>query len=151
MTPGTFGPPSRTLLAVFDPAASCWRTFGGIFPSDGMPSLRTWPEWGTASAGELCGHPTPVRLTNARACSPLLPTPRANDSHGTGIRGTGGLDLPTAVVLLPTPTATDASGAQRPRDRARNGREGYGPALRDIPYLLGGDHTAPRSNDGNGI
>ena len=41
----------------------------------------------------------------------LLPTPRTSDTNGVGEHGTGGLDLRTAVEMLPTPT--DPSGATR--------------------------------------
>ena len=37
----------------------------------------------------------------------LLPTPRTSDTNGAGEHGTGGLDLRTAVEMLPTPTARD--------------------------------------------
>ena len=38
----------------------------------------------------------------------LLPTPRTTDANGAGEHGIGGLDLRTAVDLLPTPLAADA-------------------------------------------
>jgi DNA (cytosine-5)-methyltransferase 1 len=41
----------------------------------------------------------------------------------------------TDYSLLPTPLSQDTSGAMRPEDRRKSG-QGYGPALRDIPYLL---------------
>lgn len=37
----------------------------------------------------------------------MLPTPRTSDTNGPGAHGTGGLDLRTAVTLLPTPKAAD--------------------------------------------
>ena len=46
------------------------------------------------------------------------------------------------VTLLPTPSATDGSGAMKPEDRAQSGA-GYRPALRDVPYLL----PTPAVND----
>ena len=49
-----------------------------------------------ASAG---GH-APDGLT-------LLPSPRTSDTNGAGLHGDGGLDLRTAVTLLPTPKASD--------------------------------------------
>ena len=36
----------------------------------------------------------------------LLPTPRSSDTNGAGPHGSGGVDLRTAVSLLPTPTTT---------------------------------------------
>ena len=38
----------------------------------------------------------------------LLPTPRTTDTFGPGAHGDGGLDLRTAVQLLPTPMSRDA-------------------------------------------
>lgn len=38
----------------------------------------------------------------------LMPTPRTNETTGVGIRGDHGLNLRTAVSLLPTPRASDA-------------------------------------------
>lgn len=39
----------------------------------------------------------------------LLPTPRTSDTNGASQHGDGGLDLRTAVTLLPTPLATDGT------------------------------------------
>ena len=41
----------------------------------------------------------------------LLPTPRTTDMNGPGAHGAGGMDLRTAVTLLPTPTAQAAKHA----------------------------------------
>lgn len=49
----------------------------------------------------------------------LLPTPRTSDTNGAGAHGDGGLDLRTAVTLLPTPTTT-----QRGTDANLDTREG---------------------------
>ncbi|MFI9559023.1 hypothetical protein [Nonomuraea endophytica] len=38
----------------------------------------------------------------------LLPTPRTSDTNGAGLHGDGGMDLRTAISLLPTPTAADS-------------------------------------------
>ena len=35
----------------------------------------------------------------------LLPTPRSSDTNGAGVHGQGGLDLRSAIDLLPTPTS----------------------------------------------
>ena len=35
----------------------------------------------------------------------LLPTPRSSDTNGAGVHGKGGLDLRSAIDLLPTPTS----------------------------------------------
>ena len=39
----------------------------------------------------------------------LLPSPRTSDTNGAGQHGDGGLDLRTAVTMLPTPRATDGT------------------------------------------
>jgi hypothetical protein len=44
----------------------------------------------------------------------LLPTPRTTDTNGAGTHGDGGMDLRTAVTLLPTPTATRYGNNQSP-------------------------------------
>jgi DNA (cytosine-5)-methyltransferase 1 len=41
--------------------------------------------------------------------APLLPTPRTSDTNGAGQHGQGGVDLRTAVSLLPTPTTQDGA------------------------------------------
>lgn len=48
----------------------------------------------------------------------MLPTPRTSDTNGAGTHGDGGMDLRTAVTLLPTPAARDwKSGASNIMDR----------------------------------
>jgi hypothetical protein len=48
----------------------------------------------------------------------LLPTPRTSDTNGAGTHGDGGMDLRTAVSLLPTPAARDwKSGESNLMDR----------------------------------
>jgi DNA (cytosine-5)-methyltransferase 1 len=56
-----------------------------------------------------------------------------------------GLPVPDAIAKLPTPMVMDRAGAMHPDDRKKSGA-GYGPALRDIPYLLG----TPRTSSANG-
>ncbi|MDY0984620.1 hypothetical protein SOM10_12010 [Microbacterium sp. CFBP9023] len=51
----------------------------------------------------------------------LLPTPRTTDMNGPGIHGDGGIDLRTAVTLLPTPTVALAEGGQTSRSGGRKG------------------------------
>ena len=55
-----------------------------------------------------------------------------------------GVKVSRAVANLPTPIAQDVSGAMTPEARANSG-QGYGPALRDIKYLIG----TPRANAAN--
>lgn len=49
----------------------------------------------------------------------LLPSPRTSDTNGAGHHGEGGMDLRTAVTLLPTPSAADALGGHERRGGAR--------------------------------
>lgn len=68
---------------------------------------------------------------------PLFPTPRTSDTNGAGSHGDGGLDLRTAVTLLPTPVARDGKGS------ALASRQG-GTGLPDVVQLL----PTPRASDG---
>ena len=43
----------------------------------------------------------------------LLPTPRTSDQNGTGQHGAGGMDLRTAVKMLPTPHGFPKDGQHR--------------------------------------
>lgn len=54
--------------------------------------------------------------TLSRALSDLLPTPRTSDTNGPEAHGTGGLDLRTAVSLLPTPTVMDMGSNYTPEE-----------------------------------
>jgi DNA (cytosine-5)-methyltransferase 1 len=47
----------------------------------------------------------------------LLPTPRTSDTNGAGQHGDGGLDLRTAVSLLPTPAVNDMGEGKTPAAR----------------------------------
>ena len=51
----------------------------------------------------------------------LLPTPRSSDTNGAGVHGNGGLDLRSAVDLLPTPRATNMENRQSERFRGADG------------------------------
>ena len=53
----------------------------------------------------------------------LLPTPSCSDTNGAGAHGDGGLDLRTAVALMPTPAARDwRSGEASEATMGRNAR-----------------------------
>ena len=75
----------------------------------------------------------------------LLPTPRTSDTNGIGTHGDGGMDLRTAVSLLPTPT----TGAQEKSTRAltsssENGRRSGGGqssslGLTEVAKLVSGE------------
>lgn len=123
MTPDTSGPTSLEPLAHYDPASSCWRMSGGMFPSDSMPSLATFPPSGMTRGGALYELPTPVPPTDEPASSSsLLPSLSANDTTGAepreqrGARGAGGAMLCDLPTLLPTPLASDGEkGGPTPR------------------------------------
>lgn len=51
----------------------------------------------------------------------LLPTPRSSDTNGAGAHGHGGVDLRTAIPLLPTPRATNMENRQSERFRGADG------------------------------
>ncbi len=73
------------------------------------PWSGTWPTSGTTRGGAAYQLPPWEPRTAASDCSssPTLPTPRTTDARDAGVHGTGGLDLRTAVSLLPTPRASD--------------------------------------------
>ena len=69
----------------------------------------------------------------------LLSTPRTSDTNGAGAHGTGGLDLRTAVTLLPTPTVGDPKNSRN----STAGRSGpttasIGDTLSDIAWKMAG-------------
>jgi DNA-cytosine methyltransferase len=67
----------------------------------------------------------------------LLPTPRTSDTNGAGEHGAGGMDLRTAVTLLPTPCARDFKDGDYPASYNRNT-----PSLGAIDHYLSGDSDA---------
>ena len=96
-------------LAHYDPESSSWRMSQGTLPWAAPQLLDRLPDWGMAHGGVLFGLPTPALLTAVRDCS-SLPTPTASMATGAGTSGRdGGLNLQTAVSLLPTPRATDGT------------------------------------------
>src|ERR1043165_3861074 len=75
----------------------------------------------------------------------LLPTPRTSDTNGAGTHGDGGMDLRTAVSLLPTPAARDwKSGESNLLDR--NSRP-----LNEVVVNLLPTPTASNPNDGESL
>lgn len=155
MTPGTSGQALPEPSAFYDPATSCWRMSGGMFPSDSMPSLETLPNWGTTVGGVLYELPTPELPTAESASSSLLPSPAAmNAANDPGSleswqarkerqlalgRNGNGMGTPLGIAvqtLLKTPTAQLAvnGGSQHP-DKRKAG--GHGPTLADeVEHLL---------------
>ena len=111
----TSGPTLPEPSAIYDPATSSWRMFGGMFPSDSMPSLATLPPWGMTRRGVLYALPTSEPPTGGNGSSSLLPTPVADNSRGLPSAGTDYQSLPNAVVaLLPTPAVNDMGEGKTP-------------------------------------
>jgi len=89
----------------------------------------------------------------------LLPSPRTSDTNGPGMHGQGGMDLRTAVSLLPTPAVNDMGASYTPetwdawtaRMKAEHGNgNGHGnslsiEALRLMPTPTSTDHKASGS------
>lgn len=130
MTHATSGQTLPEPLAVYDHASSCWRTFGGMFPSDSMPSLATFPASGMTRGGELYELPTPEHPTDEPECSSVLPTPTRRgyrtgyQAGGSPPNRRGSAPLNDAVAhLLPTPEAKLSDSGP---DYARANREGSG-------------------------
>ena len=121
--------------AFYDPDSSCWRMSGGMFPSDSMPSLATFPASGMTRGGALYELPTVEPPTAEPESSSLpLPTPRATRG-GSGTEtmyALGGTRDDTnrtqGEVLLPTPTVSDTNGPGQHGDG--------GPDLRTAMSLL---------------
>jgi hypothetical protein len=81
----------------------------------------------------------------------LLPTPRATDGTkgGPNQRGSSGdLMLPSAVHLLPTPTAKCAEGSQTHRSGKRSGELLLNGAVKEIDERSTGANTRPPSTAG---
>lgn len=86
----------------------------------------------------------------------LLPSPRTSDTNGAGQHGDGGLDLRTAVSLLPTPAVNDMGEGKTPEAwdawtdamKAKHGNgNGHGASLaieaqRLLPTPTSADHKA---------
>lgn len=83
---------------------------GWVGPDDGLfgavPFADKLPPTGAQIGGDLHALPAPVAGTRVG----LLPTPRTSDCHGAGVHGHGGMDLRTAVTLLPTPVTDPDTG-----------------------------------------
>lgn len=76
-----------------------------------VPYSETWPPSGSMRNGRAWQRRRSALPTDASASSStpgrLMPTPRTSDTNGAGTHGDGGMDLRTAVSLLPTPAARD--------------------------------------------
>lgn len=100
----------------------------------------------------------------------LLPSPRTSDTNGAGAHGQGGLDLRTAVSLLPTPAVNDMGASYTPetwdawteRMKAAHGNGNghgaslhirfgqYAPAIARWESVLGRPAPAPTEPTGKG-
>ena len=90
---------------------------------------------------ERVGDQRPAILTTPRR---LLPTPRTSDTNGAGAHGKGGLDLRTAVAILPTPTTQPDIGNGHARSLGKEVR------LPPTPRASDGPHGGPNSRGSNG-
>lgn len=80
----------------------------------------------------------------------LFPTPRTSDANGAGPHGEGGLDLRTAISLLPTPTASDGTKGS-PNQRHGNGDMTLPSAAASLMPTMGvGTAGAPGRRPGKG-
>lgn len=114
------------------------RVFIYAHPADtkGIGHRHTWP------AGER-GLPA-----TAVAGGALLPTPRTSDTNGAGGHGEGGIDLRTAVSLLPTPKARDSKGRDpNPRGIDLNEAVALLPSPRATDGTKGGPNQRGSSGD----
>lgn len=121
-------------LPVSDPVAH-WSA-GGWVPVQqvlfGDAGALAWPRAGFVSrSGVVWESPSTVC-----GLAGGLPTPRMSDANGSGVHGDGGLDLRTAVTLLPTPTARDAKRGAGWGDRP-------GRPLSEVAAML----PTPRASD----
>lgn len=67
----------------------------------------------------------------------LLPSPRSSDTNGAGAHGDGGVDLRTAVSVLPTPTSRDWKDHTIRREPHRpDDADTLARALTDVPCAL---------------
>jgi len=149
----TCGPELREPLAIYDPGPCVWKMYGGMFPSDSMPSLATLPPWGMTRRGELFELSMPVLPTGEPASSSLLATPQAGDGEGgnsdlSGLRANKPSpckDLPRDIAaLLPTPTSSVSSdGITRERAEERAEERDRGNLVESVLLL-----PTPRAQNG---
>ena len=106
---GTSGPTLPVPFGYYDPDSRSLRTSRTTFDSASTLSSATLPQSGSMRSGALHERRTPASRTNAAgsSSSPGLPTPRARDSRGRGFEDA----LPNVVQMLPTPRTSDTNGA----------------------------------------
>lgn len=106
------GSSPRRLPAFWNPARGVWETSEtNLFCEHSELYSATWPASGSmrngvASKPAMSAPPTAAAASSS-APGRLMPTPRTSDTNGAGTHGDGGMDLRTAVSLLPTPAARD--------------------------------------------
>lgn len=117
-----------------------------------------WTERMKAAHGNGNGHGASLSIEALR----LLPSPRTSDTNGAGVHGDGGLDLRTAVSLLPTPKATNNKNRQS--EGFGGGRDGnfhelvtgrslwsdYAPAIARWEPIIGRPAPSPTEPTGKG-
>jgi hypothetical protein len=83
-----------------------WRGRAFELPTSALRTngIESLPLLGTLTARDWKGEGWDGSLPNDLK---MLPTPRTSDQNGAGEHGQGGMDLRTAVKLLPTPVAHD--------------------------------------------
>jgi len=100
-------------------------------------------------------RPAAGRVDGDAAVLSLLPSPRTSDANGAGLHGTGGMDLRTAVSLLPTPAVNDMGASYTPetwdawtaRMKSEHGNgNGHGNSLSIEALRL---MPTPRATDGS--
>src|SRR5574343_911329 len=100
-------------IATWNPERVLWET-GQIDLFTGLPEpfSEIWPTSGSMRNGSVYPRRLSVPAIDDSESSSsrgLLPTPRTSDTNGAGVHGDGGMDLRTAVTLLPAPRATDGT------------------------------------------
>jgi DNA (cytosine-5)-methyltransferase 1 len=118
----TCGLTSGKPFAYFDPDTRSLRTWQGTGLWGSEQFCGTVPKTGSMSGGVLYELPTPEPRIEGSDFSSCLPTPRTSDSTGAGKHGTGGMDLRTAVALLPTPCAQQSGNSPEEHLRKKPGR-----------------------------
>lgn len=97
------GVPKRALREWF------WGDVAAYAASDGRNQGRT-------ESARLVGRSNAAERGGPDGRLTLLPSPRTSDTNGAGQHGDGGLDLRTAVTLLPTPAVNDMGKAYTPEE-----------------------------------
>jgi DNA (cytosine-5)-methyltransferase 1 len=88
-----------------------FRVFVVAYPhSEGHTGIA----WQHTIRHNVDGRSGPDRHGPATEPAALLPTPRTSDTKGAGHHGDGGIDLRTAVTLLPTPAVNDMGEGKTP-------------------------------------